>query len=95
VLTRRRLIARSAGSALALSLSGRAAWAQTQSLDWPNRIVRFIVPFAAGGPTDIVARVVTEQLPKIWGLSAAPMPWPISRYQGPLTAARSTLASFQ
>jgi tripartite-type tricarboxylate transporter receptor subunit TctC len=67
VLTRRRLIARSAGSALALSLSGRAAWAQTQSLDWPNRIVRFIVPFAAGGPTDIVARVVTEQLPKIWG----------------------------
>jgi hypothetical protein len=67
VLTRRRLIARSAGSALALSLSGRAAWAQTQSLDWPNRVVRFIVPFAAGGPTDIVARVVTEQLSKIWG----------------------------
>ena len=67
VLTRRRLIALSVGSALALSLSGRAAWAQTQSLDWPNRIVRFIVPFAAGGPTDIVARVVTEQLPKIWG----------------------------
>jgi tripartite-type tricarboxylate transporter receptor subunit TctC len=64
VLTRRRLIAR---SALALSLSGRAAWAQTQSLDWPNRVVRFIVPFAAGGPTDIVARVVTEQLSKIWG----------------------------
>jgi tripartite-type tricarboxylate transporter receptor subunit TctC len=40
---------------------------QTQSLDWPNRVVRFIVPFAAGGPTDIVARVVTEQLSKIWG----------------------------
>src|SRR5947208_7287825 len=38
-----------------------------QSLDWPNRVVRFIVPFAAGGPTDIVARVVTEQLSKIWG----------------------------
>jgi tripartite-type tricarboxylate transporter receptor subunit TctC len=44
VLTRRRLIARSAGSTLA---NGRAAWAQTQSLDWPNRVVRFIVPFAA------------------------------------------------
>jgi tripartite-type tricarboxylate transporter receptor subunit TctC len=70
VLTRRRLIALSAGSALALSLSGRAAWAQTQSLDWPNRVVRFIVPFAAGGPTDIVARVVTEQLSKIWGQQA-------------------------
>jgi len=41
-----------------------------QSLDWPNRVVRFIVPFAAGGPTDIVARVVTEQLSKIWGQQA-------------------------
>ena len=70
MLTRRRLIALSAGSAVALSLSGRAAWAQTQSLDWPNRVVRFIVPFAAGGPTDIVARVVTEQLSKIWGQQA-------------------------
>jgi len=38
-----------------------------QSLDWPNRVVRFVVPFASGGPTDIVARVVTEQLSKIWG----------------------------
>ena len=68
MLTRRCLIALSAGSAL--SLSGGAAWAQTQSLDWPNRVVRFIVPFAAGGPTDIVARVVTEQLSKIWGQQA-------------------------
>jgi hypothetical protein len=70
VLTRRRLIALSVGSALALSLSGRAAWVQMQSLDWPNRVVRFIVPFAAGGPTDLVARVVTEQLSKIWGQQA-------------------------
>ena len=70
MLTRRRLIALSAGSALALSLSGRAAWVQMQSLDWPNRVVRFIVPFAAGGPTDVVARVVTEQLSKIWGQQA-------------------------
>src|SRR5262249_22081046 len=54
----------------ALSLSGRAALVQMQSLDWPNRVVRFIVPFAAGGPTDIVARVVTEQLSKIWGQQA-------------------------
>src|SRR5215831_326960 len=41
-----------------------------QSLNWPNRIVRFIVPFAAGGPTDIVARVVTEQLSKMWSQQA-------------------------
>jgi tripartite-type tricarboxylate transporter receptor subunit TctC len=70
VLTRRRLLALSAGSALTASLGGRAARAQMQSLDWPNRVVRFIVPFAAGGPTDIVARIVAEQLAKIWGQQA-------------------------
>jgi tripartite-type tricarboxylate transporter receptor subunit TctC len=67
VLTRRRLIALSAGSALAPNLIGCVAWAQIPSLDWPKRVVRFVVPFAAGGPTDIVARVVAEQLSKIWG----------------------------
>lgn len=67
MLTRRRLIALSAGSALAPNLVGRPAWAQAQSLDWPTRVVRFIVPVAAGGPTDIVARILAERLSKIWG----------------------------
>src|ERR1700684_826678 len=34
---------------------------------WPNRAVRMIVPLAAGGPTDSVARVLSEQLSKRWG----------------------------
>jgi tripartite-type tricarboxylate transporter receptor subunit TctC len=63
MLSRRQLFVLSTGSVLAPSLSARGAWA----LDWPNRVVRFIVPFAAGGPTDIVARVVAEQLSQIWG----------------------------
>ena len=67
VLTRRRLIALSAGIALAPDLFDRSACAQMQPLEWPNRVVRLIVPFAAGGPTDIVARIVAEQLSKIWG----------------------------
>jgi len=67
VLTRRRLITLSAASALAPCLIERAAWAQVQPPQWPNRVVRFIVPIAAGGPTDIVARVVAEELSKIWG----------------------------
>src|SRR5260370_25891269 len=41
----------------------RAARADT----WPNRAVRMIVPLAAGGPTDSVARVLAEQLSKRWG----------------------------
>ena len=61
--TRRRLIALTAASALAAKLPGRAARAQT----WPERPVHMIVPIAAGGPNDSVARILAEQLSKIWG----------------------------
>ena len=59
--TRRYLIALGAASAFASSLV-RAA---TENA-WPNRSVHMIVPFAAGGPTDIYARIVAEQLSNIW-----------------------------
>jgi tripartite-type tricarboxylate transporter receptor subunit TctC len=70
MLTRRRLLATCATSAFGLSVGDGAAHAQTQahaqSQAWPNRVVRFIVPFAAGGPTDFVCRIVAEQLSRIW-----------------------------
>jgi tripartite-type tricarboxylate transporter receptor subunit TctC len=65
MITRRRLIL-SAGSVPVPHLIGSAARAQ-KSPDWPSRVVRIIVPVAAGGPTDTVARVLAEQLSKIWG----------------------------
>ena len=34
---------------------------------WPDRTVHMVVPIAAGGPTDVNARIVAEQLSKIWG----------------------------
>ena len=34
--------------------------------DWPARQVRIVVPFAAGGTTDIAARVVGEQLAQVF-----------------------------
>jgi tripartite-type tricarboxylate transporter receptor subunit TctC len=34
---------------------------------WPTHAVRIIVPFAAGGPTDVIARILGERLAKIWG----------------------------
>lgn len=47
---------------IALTISG-AALAQA----WPQKAVRFIVPFPPGGATDISARLLGEKLSQIWG----------------------------
>lgn len=49
--------------AAALALAASAAGAQ----DYPQRPVTMIVPFAAGGPTDIVARIVGDHMSRTLG----------------------------
>ena len=39
-----------------------SAGAGAQQPGWPNKTVRLVVPAAAGGPTDLVARVLAEKL---------------------------------
>lgn len=54
-----------AAAAIGGALFAGAATAQAQ--DYPTRAITMIVPFAAGGPTDIVARLVGEQMSKTLG----------------------------
>ena len=52
-----------AASACAAALACTAAGVGAQTRDaYPNKPIRIIVPFAAGGPVDLVARVLTEKL---------------------------------
>ena len=60
-LTRRSLLATMGLGALASTPV--SAFAQTS---YPERPIRIIVPFAAGGAVDIIARVVADKLTEAW-----------------------------
>jgi tripartite-type tricarboxylate transporter receptor subunit TctC len=62
MLTRRRTL-KLAAAALAPALPGSTAFAQA----WPNRYVRLIVPYPAGGGADAIARILGAKLSEMWG----------------------------
>src|SRR5580700_3389352 len=50
--------------ALAAAFMAGAAFAQSA---YPDHKIRMIVPFAAGGPTDVIGRLVAERLSDVFG----------------------------
>ncbi len=59
MITRRRFVAASLAS---VALAGRA-WAQA----FPEKLIRMVVPFTAGGPVDVMARLVGQYLSTRFG----------------------------
>lgn len=63
-VTRRRLLQRAGAAASALTLPALRA----QSA-WPSKAIRFVVPFAPGGTSEVVARSVAAELTRQLGQS--------------------------
>jgi tripartite-type tricarboxylate transporter receptor subunit TctC len=59
--TRRAALATMAGAAAALLASGAAR------AGYPERVITIIVPFAAGGPTDIITRLLADPMTRLLG----------------------------
>ena len=58
------ILSRAIAAAVALGFAAGSAAAQT---DYPQRAITLIVPFAAGGPTDVVARIAGDHMTRTLG----------------------------
>jgi tripartite-type tricarboxylate transporter receptor subunit TctC len=53
--------------AILVLTASNAALAQDAAATFPSRPIRMIVPFPAGGPSDIVARLIGQKMSEDWG----------------------------
>src|SRR6202163_2700840 len=63
MILKRRLIAVATLGMLTLC----PAAAQDEAKDFPNRSIKIVVPFPAGGPSDVLARMIGQKMGEDWG----------------------------
>ena len=51
--------------AIGVTLAVQGLFTRARAQDYPSRAINVIVPFPAGGPSDVVARIVTEQMGRV------------------------------
>ena len=61
-----RVVALVVGTILSMFLAGLPAGAQDPAARYPDRVVRLIVPFPAGGAVDVVARALAGRMSDSW-----------------------------
>ena len=49
-----------------VAVAGTIAFAVPAAAEWPDRPVRVVVPFAAGGAADVIARLFSESLGSVF-----------------------------
>ena len=55
------------GTAIALALPILSSTLPAEAQTWPQRPVKFVLPFGAGSATDVAARLMTDKLQAKWG----------------------------
>jgi tripartite-type tricarboxylate transporter receptor subunit TctC len=55
------------GVAAVAAVAGMSGEAQAQAQNYPGKIVKFVVTYPPGGSSDVMARVIAQQLSEYWG----------------------------
>jgi tripartite-type tricarboxylate transporter receptor subunit TctC len=58
---------RSMALALLSAMTAAAATAQERPDTFPSRAIKIVVPFPAGGPSDVLARMIGQKMTEDWG----------------------------
>ncbi len=65
--SRRQMLRTSGGLMLALGAAPLGSALAAQDEDYPNRAVRIVVPYPAGGTADVMPRILAQRLAPKWG----------------------------